>query len=110
MLCFQLGVLATLMPSTKQPPGQRTKAGRRSAIYFARSFRRPFFRSLNVLVGNSDTTSSHTVPAPPNEITKRALGSVFVAVNVVTYFFHSLLVQLGNVYVASTVPLADCKE
>src|SRR5690349_12508709 len=97
MLCFQLGVLATLIPSTKQPPGQRTKAGCKLAMYNARSFRRPFFRPLNVLAGNSDTTSSHTVPTPLKDNTNRALGSVFVAVNVVAYFLHSLLVQLGNV-------------
>src|ERR1044072_7141697 len=97
MLCFQLGELATLIPSTNQPPGQRTKAGCNPAVYWAMSLRNPLRRLLNVFTGNNDTTSSHTLPVLPNDNTNFALGSDCVAVKLHTYFSHSLFVHWANV-------------
>src|SRR5665213_501358 len=93
MVRFQSGALWISIPSTKQPPGQRTNAGFKSAIYCARSGLNPLGRFLNVLAGNNDTKSSHTVPGLLNASTNFAFLSPFNAFNVALYFSQLFFVK-----------------
>src|SRR4051812_33228292 len=91
IVCFQFGALSMVMPSTKQPPGQRMNAGLRSAMYCAISFRKPLLRFLNVCCGNSDTKSTHSMPVLSKANTNFAFLQEAVAVSTVLYFFHDAL-------------------
>src|SRR5690242_20671318 len=63
MVRFQLYMLVRESPFTQLPPGNRMNAGCNDTSVFARSGRRPLVRLWNVWRGNSETTSSQTVPA-----------------------------------------------
>src|SRR5215211_359325 len=89
MVFFHCGRVSTAIPSTKQPPGQRTKAGLRSPIIWARSRRRLFGRFLKVRSGNNETKSSQTVPVEPKVRTNRALASEPFAVSRHSYLRHA---------------------
>ncbi len=107
---FQLAALSILMPSTKHPPGQRTKAGFRSARYCARSRRMPLGRPLKVCRGKRDTKSSQTVPVLPKLITNFALRSDPIGFSVQVYFFQLIPFILANTCLASTFPSASCRD
>src|SRR6185503_7238781 len=90
MVRFHWALVSTVNPSTKQPPGQRTNAGFKSATIRARSGRSPFGRFLKVFAGNNETKSSQTVPLDPRVKTNCAFGSEPRAFRVHSYLCQDL--------------------
>src|SRR6185295_13168792 len=101
---FHWARVSTVKPSTKQPPGQRTNAGFRSAIIRARSGRRPFGRFIKVFEGNSETKSSQTVPTDPRVKTNCAFGSEPRALSLHSYFCHDFPETDLKTLLASILP------
>src|SRR5688500_18384796 len=110
MVLRQSGADWMLMPSTKQPPGQRTNAGLRSAMYSARSLRNPLRLFLKALAGNNETKSTHTVPLLSNDRPNFALDTVSEGFNVQLYFVHVAVCVFLHECTAIIFPSGDCKD
>ena len=72
-----------------QPPGKRNVAGRKSAISCPMSARRPFGRSLNFFIGESDTSSRSSVPGDAARICNVACRTFAVGTSVAAKCRHS---------------------